>query len=90
MTNLVFQTFCLIGLCFILKYGAILNLPRNFLMRFKFFELLFDCCLCLGFWCGVFFGFFWGGSWFWCFYGSSVCLFADLLMKKIRKEVFDS
>jgi hypothetical protein len=88
VSDLVFKTFCLIGLCFILKYGAILNWPRNFLTRWKFFELLFDCGLCLGFWCGVFFGMFWGMPWFWCFYGASTCLFADLLMKKLKKEIF--
>ena len=58
--SLWFQTFILIGLCFILKYGSILNPIRNFLInRSNFFKKLFDCSLCLGFWVGLFFGLCW-------------------------------
>lgn len=57
--SLFFQTFVLIGLCFILKYGSILNPIRNFLSKFSFFEKLFKCSLCLGFWVGTLFGIFW-------------------------------
>ena len=42
-----------VGLTFILKYGTILRIPRNFLCRFKFFKELFKCSLCLGFWSGI-------------------------------------
>jgi len=43
-----------VGLMCILKYGSILSLPRDFLVaRSEFFESLFDCSLCLGFWSGV-------------------------------------
>lgn len=42
-----------IGLTFILKYGTILNAPRDLFSRLKFFEDLFKCSLCLGFWSGV-------------------------------------
>ena len=49
-----YETLACIGLNFILKYGSILDLPRRALVsRFKFFRDLFDCSLCLGFWCGV-------------------------------------
>jgi hypothetical protein len=87
---LAFPTFVLIGLCFILKYGSILNWPRNFLIKWKFFEQLFDCALCLGFWVGIFFGIFWLGSpWLWCFYSATTCFFADLLMQWIKKQIWD-
>lgn len=88
MSVLVFQTFVLIGLCFILKYGSILNWPRNFLIKSKFFAQLFDCALCLGFWVGLFFGLFWGLPFFWCFYSGAVCFFADILMQKWKKEIW--
>ena len=41
------------GLTFILKYGSILAWLRRPLIKLKFFEDLFDCALCLGFWSGV-------------------------------------
>lgn len=42
-----------IGLMFILKYGTILDKPREFICRLKFFREMFNCSMCLGFWCGV-------------------------------------
>lgn len=43
-----------IGLTFILKYGTILNMPRNFLYGLhESIKQLFSCSLCLGFWSGV-------------------------------------
>jgi hypothetical protein len=46
-----------IGLMCILKYGSILNIPRNFLTKRSAVLLdLFSCSLCLGFWCGVVIG----------------------------------
>lgn len=51
---MVYYFICSIGLCWILKYGSILNRIRNFLSKqFTFFSDLFKCSLCLGFWCGV-------------------------------------
>ena len=38
---------------FILKYGTILNVPRNLLCRVSLLKDLFKCSLCLGFWTGV-------------------------------------
>ena len=49
-------TTCL-GLMWILKYGTILNKPRNFISsRSKVLKELFNCSLCLGFWVGVLIG----------------------------------
>ena len=42
-----------VGLHWILKYGTILNVPRNIICKFGFLNSLFKCSLCLGFWCGV-------------------------------------
>lgn len=42
-----------VGLTYILKYGSILNIPRGILTKFKIFQELFKCSLCLGFWSGV-------------------------------------
>ena len=46
-----------VGLMWILKHGSILNAPRNFLTkRSAVLHELFNCSLCLGFWCGIFIG----------------------------------
>lgn len=45
------------GLLCILKYGSILNTPRNFLCKLHpNIKELFNCSLCLGFWVGLFIG----------------------------------
>ena len=42
-----------VGLTFILKYGSILNIPRNLLCKLHAsIKELFNCSLCLGFWSG--------------------------------------
>jgi hypothetical protein len=38
---------------YILKYGTILNVPRNIVCKVNILKELFSCSLCLGFWCGV-------------------------------------
>lgn len=43
-----------LGLCFILKYSTLLRYARNFLVeRSILLKELFNCSMCLGFWCGV-------------------------------------
>ena len=42
-----------VGLHWIIKYGSILNAPRNILTKIKLFDELLKCSLCLGFWCGI-------------------------------------
>lgn len=43
-----------IGLTFILKYGFILNVPRNWLKgKSVYLKELLSCSQCLGFWCGL-------------------------------------
>lgn len=53
------QILVLIGACFILKYGSILNPIRDRLNKIKFFKELLSCALCLGFWIGLIFGVLW-------------------------------
>lgn len=42
-----------IGLHWIIKYGTILNKPRDLLKKVNILNELLQCSLCLGFWCGV-------------------------------------
>jgi hypothetical protein len=86
----MFETFILIGAVFILKYGSILNPIRNRLKTIKFFEELFKCALCLGFWVGLFFGIPFDGIFiFWSFYSSAVCWFADHLIMIAQKHLYE-
>jgi hypothetical protein len=79
----------MIGLCFILKYGSILNWIRNLLTTLKFFEDLFKCALCLGFWVGLLFGLFLPGFFLiWAFYSSAICWFADHLIMLAQEKLF--
>lgn len=60
MNETVTQLFFYIGLCFVLRYGSILNKLREFLSKVSFFKQLFNCSLCLGwhvgFWSSLIFG----------------------------------
>jgi len=43
-----------IGVCFIIKYGKILEPFRTTTAKvFTFFTSLYKCCLCMGFWVGI-------------------------------------
>jgi len=54
MDNLILYTFASYGLCHILMYGTILNHPRKWIRRrYRFFDELFKCSLCVGFWTGL-------------------------------------
>jgi len=50
---MLFELISALGLTYILKYGSILNNLRSFLIKNDFFNELFKCSLCLGFWSGV-------------------------------------
>ncbi len=95
MSLLIFQTFTLIGCCLILKYGKILNPIRDFLIkRSDFLKELFSCCMCLGFWVGIVWGYFFSGFDVfkivaWGFYSSAVCWFADYATMVIDKYIDD-
>jgi hypothetical protein len=51
---MIVELLACVGLMFILKYGTILDSQRKKLYESEFFEKLFSCSLCLGFWSGVF------------------------------------
>lgn len=42
-----------LGLHWILRYGSILNWPRNLIFKITLLKSLFNCSLCLGFWVGL-------------------------------------
>jgi hypothetical protein len=48
-----FELISSLGLTYILKYGSILKKIRDILSTNSFFNELFKCSLCLGFWSGV-------------------------------------
>lgn len=48
-----FELTSALGLTYILKYGSILNKIRSSLIKNDFFDELFKCSLCLGFWSGI-------------------------------------
>ena len=45
----LFGTLAAVGLCFIIKYGSILNFIRTPLTKIPFFKELLSCTLCIGF-----------------------------------------
>lgn len=54
MNGMIYYWIAAIGICFIFKYGTILQRFREITIS-KFFALqqLYNCCLCMGFWAGV-------------------------------------
>ncbi len=53
MDNLFLATFAAYGLCHILMYGTIFNIPRVKLTKIELFKELLSCSLCVGFWVGL-------------------------------------
>jgi len=78
------------GLTFVLKYGSILNLVRAFLCKFKIFDELFKCSLCLGFWSGLahtvfLYHFEWNNIYLLIPFASAcTCWFADCIITNIQ------
>ena len=50
---MIFELISCVGMHWIIKYGSILNMPRNLIRKISLFDNLFKCSLCLGFWTGV-------------------------------------
>jgi hypothetical protein len=43
-----------VGMCFIMKYGSILeSIRQKTITWFPSLEKLYKCCLCMGFWAGI-------------------------------------
>ena len=54
---MVIELISCVGLMWILRYGSILGRLRNFIFKHSnLLKELFNCSLCLGFWCGFFIG----------------------------------
>lgn len=83
-----------IGICFIFKYGSILESFRiKTSSVFPCLEKLYKCCLCMGFWAGVILSSFlyfleeWGLELIvFPFTCSCVCWFADSIMTMIHAK----
>jgi hypothetical protein len=91
--NLWFESFSIIGCCFILKYGSILNIVRDQLTKIKLLQDLFKCGLCLGFHIGLWKALILNQSSFgyalsWAFYSSAICWLADHLIMVIHKHLY--
>lgn len=84
MVDLIFYTIASIGLCFILKYGSILSFLRSILTKIKYFQELFSCSLCLGFWSGLLVGLHTNYPvYLFAVYGAAVCWIADFMLDVI-------
>jgi hypothetical protein len=81
--------FAIIGLTFILKYGSILDYPRSQIRKLNpFFEELFKCSLCLGFWSGLFVGLVSQENLLlFPFYGAAISFFADQFLELIQTAI---
>ena len=85
---LFYDTFVMMGICFILKYGAILNFIRRPLYKIAFFKELFSCALCMGFWIGALYSVLSPYSFTFAFYTSAMCWIADYGIQIIQKHLY--
>lgn len=85
--SLVYDTFVTLGVCFILKYGAILNFIKKPLSKFNFFKELFSCALCMGFWIGLLYSTNTAYPYTFAFYSAATCWLGDYLIQIIQKHM---
>lgn len=89
MDNLFFLSVSILGMFQILKYGAILNNPRKFLIeKVPKLKELFSCGMCMGFWLGLFVSLFVGKIFLLPFYGSAICWMYDYAIQYIQKVLY--
>jgi hypothetical protein len=75
-----------IGICFIFKYGSILESFRRLTIELlPTLDKFYKCCLCMGFWSGLFFSIYSGltNKLLFAFQSSAICWTADLLITLI-------
>ena len=76
-----------IGICFVLKYGSILEPFRKVTIEIlPTLEKFYKCCLCMGFWAGLMVSIITGLSFnkiLFAFQSSAICWIADLLVTLI-------
>ena len=84
-----------IGMCFILKYGSILEWSRQKTISWiPNLEKLYKCCLCMGFWAGVitapslYLSEYWDVPelLFYPFITSTICWYADSVISLIHSQ----
>lgn len=79
----------MIGTCYIMKYGSILNFIRERLIKWQFFKELFKCSLCMGFWIGLVFGLINSQNFFYvALYSAAVCWVADHFIMIAQKHLY--
>ena len=91
---IVYYILASIGMCFIMKYGSILESFRQKTVTwFPCLEKLYKCCLCMGFWAGVItapclYRFDWDviELLFYPFITSNFCWFADSIITLIHTQ----
>lgn len=84
--NLFYITFACVGMMFILKYGTLLDEARAAICEDSpFFTELFQCALCLGFWCGMFIGIA-TDMWLLPFYSAAICWLVDIALDIIIRK----
>lgn len=91
MSELISHLLFFGGVNFVLRYGTILNIPREFLSRLPFFKKLFNCSLCLGWHVGFWISLLTGeGIWpsvQWAFVSSCFCWLLDFYIMSAKKWV---
>jgi hypothetical protein len=92
VVDFIFHSIVLIGICFIVKYGSILNFVRTPLKKIKFFEELFACALCLGFhiglWSSMFIKFDLLTNISTAFYSAAICWVADHVISALQTYIY--
>ena len=84
MDKLILVTLAAYGLCHILMYGTIFNIPRAKLTKIKFFKELLSCSLCVGFWVGLFLSAFTEYNFIlFALYSAATCYIIDRLTDKL-------
>ncbi len=85
--NLFYDSLVMVGVCFILKYASIISFVREPLKKIDFFEKLFKCALCLGFWVGLFYSFTSPYTLELAFYSAAICWISDFAIQFIMSKL---
>ena len=83
MDDIFTLTLACYGLCHIIMYGTIFNVPRTWITtRYVVFKELLECALCVGFWCGLLLT----RDFTLALYSSAACYIIDLLTDILSKK----
>ena len=85
MDNILLLTFASYGLCHIIMYGTIFNVPRRWITnRYVVFNELLKCSLCVGFWCGLLLT----RDFTFALYSSAVCYIINLVTDILANKAY--